>query len=123
MGPRNGAMRDDDGHPLGDIASADHRSRGAPGRISRRGHVRGADAPVRGRKLGALPGLYRSRAVMGVRAREWEWGRCGADVGHAHWSSPSDSSRAYRSRDLSPVRRNPCRQRKLGQIRTGTWTG
>lgn len=114
MGPRDGTVRDDYGHPLGDITSADHRSRGAPGRISRRGHVRGANTPVRGRKLGALPGLYWGRAVVGVRAREWEWRRRCADVGHAHWSSPSDSSWPYRTRDLSPVRRNPCRQRKLG---------
>jgi len=103
MGPRDGAMRDDDGHPLGDIASADDHSRGAHGRISRRGLVRGADAPVRGRELGALPGLYRGRAVVGVRARERERGRSGADVGHAHWSSPSDAPRAHRSRDLSPI--------------------
>jgi len=104
MGSRNGAMCDDDGHPLGDITSADQRSPGTLGRISRRGYVRGADAPVRGRELGALPGLYRGRAVVGVCAREREWGRRRADVGHAHWSSSSDSSRAYRSRDLSPVR-------------------
>lgn len=120
MGPRNGPMRDDYGHPLGNIASADQRSPGALGRISGRGCVRGADTPVRGRELGSLPGLYRGRAVVGVCAREREWGWRRADVGHAHWSSPSDPPRAHRSRDLSPVRRDSCCQRKLGQIRTGT---
>ena len=103
MGPRYGSVRDDDGHPLGDFASVVHRARRAPGRIPRRGRVRGADATVRRRKLGALPGLHRCGAVVGVCAREWERGRRGADVGHAHGSSPSDAFRAYGPRDLSPV--------------------
>jgi hypothetical protein len=115
-------MRDDDGHPLGNIASVDHRSGRAPGRISRHGHVRGANASLRGWKLGALPGLYRGRPVVGVRTREREWGRRGADVGHAHWPSPSDASGAHRSRDLSPIRRDSRRQWKLGQIHTGVST-
>jgi len=103
MGPRDRAMRDDDGHPLGDLTSVLHRARRAPGRISRRGRICGADAAVRGWELGALPRLYRRGAVMGVRAREWERGRRGADVGHAHRSSTSDTCRSYGSRDLSPI--------------------
>jgi hypothetical protein len=46
MGPRDGAMRDDDGYPLGDFASAVHHARRAPARIFRRWHVRGANATV-----------------------------------------------------------------------------
>lgn len=103
MGPRDRAMRDDDGHPLGDFASAVRRAGWAPARIFRRGHVCGADAAVCGRKLGALPGLYRGGAVVGVRAGERERGWCGANVGHADGSSPSDASRAHGPCDQSPI--------------------
>jgi hypothetical protein len=103
MGPRDWAMRDDDGYPLGDFTSAVHLARRAPARIFRRWHVYCANASVCRRKLGALPGLYRSGAVVGVCAGKWEWGRRGADVGYEDGSSPSDTSRAYRPRDLPSV--------------------
>ena len=72
MGPRDRAMRDDDGHPLGDFPSADQRAYREPAWIFCCGHVCGADATVCRRELGALPGLYWSSAVVGVRPGEWE---------------------------------------------------
>src|SRR5258708_839789 len=103
MGPRDRAMRDDDGHSLGNFTSAVHYACGTPGRIFRHRHVCGADSTVRRRKLGALPGLYWGGAVVGVCAGERERRWCGADVGYADGSGPSDASRAYGPRDLSSV--------------------
>lgn len=84
VGPRNGPVCDDDGHPLGDLAPGGcvehHRRRRwrAPGlhaarRRGRRGHVCRAYATVRGRFLGDVPGLCRRRAVLGVCAGERKW--------------------------------------------------
>ncbi len=108
MGPRDWAMRDDDGHPLGDFASV-HAARGAHARFPRRrrhggrGRVRRADPAVCRRELGAVPGLHRSGAIVGVRTCEWERGRRGANVGHAHWAGPPDAPGTYGPRYVPSI--------------------
>jgi hypothetical protein len=108
MGPRNWAMCDDDGHPLGDFTSIHTASRAyawfpCRWRGRRRWRVRRANPAVRRWQLGNVPGLYRGRAIVGVCPCKWERGRRSSNVGYAHRPGPQDAPGAYGTGDVPSI--------------------